>query len=130
MNTRFQTSSLAHAFTALLLVTSALAESPALKKAAPEDPGVGKPGSGAPASLGHIDLKPEPAIKLQVRSNGITNSTVAQVQRALKQRGCYGGPVDGNAGVGTRAAVSTFRKKNGLPLTTRIDRPLLDALGL
>ena len=52
------------------------------------------------------------------------------VQRALKTRGYYTGPVDGDAGSGTRAAIRGFREDNGLGSSTRIDSTLLGALGL
>lgn len=52
------------------------------------------------------------------------------VQRALKTRGYYTGPVDGDAGSGTRGAIRGFREDNGLGSSTRIDSTLLGALGL
>jgi peptidoglycan hydrolase-like protein with peptidoglycan-binding domain len=59
-----------------------------------------------------------------------SDSTVAAVQRALKRRGYYAGPVDGDAGRETRVAILAFREDHGLASTTRIDRSLLRALGL
>ena len=58
------------------------------------------------------------------------DSTVVAVQRALKKRGYYDGPVDGDAGRATRVAILNFREDHGLASTTRIDRSLLHALGL
>jgi peptidoglycan hydrolase-like protein with peptidoglycan-binding domain len=57
-------------------------------------------------------------------------STVAKVQRELKRRGYYAGPVDGDAGRGTRGAIIQFREDQGLGSSTRIDNRLLRALGL
>lgn len=130
MKTRSPLSPLVHGFAALLFVSGVFADSPALQGSISRDSGAGKPGSGSPRRFGHIDLKPETANKLQDGSNGVRNSTVAQVQRALKQRGFYSGRVDGIVGVRTRAAASKFRRENGLPSSAQIDRPLLEALGL
>ena len=58
------------------------------------------------------------------------SSTVSRVQRALKTRGYYSGPVDGDAGSGTRAGIRSFREDNGLRSSTKIDGALLGALGL
>lgn len=58
------------------------------------------------------------------------DSGVASVQRALKARGYYAGPVDGDAGPGTRAAIRGFRADHGLPPSSGIDGPLLRALRL
>jgi peptidoglycan hydrolase-like protein with peptidoglycan-binding domain len=60
----------------------------------------------------------------------VGDSTVAQVQRALKRRGYYAGPVDGDAGSGTREAIRGFRADRGLPPSSRIDGTLMRALGL
>jgi hypothetical protein len=58
------------------------------------------------------------------------DSTVVAVQRALKKRGYYDGPVDGEAGRATRVAILNFREDHGLAANSRIDRSLLLALGL
>lgn len=63
-------------------------------------------------------------------STPVVDSDVSSVQRALKQRGYYSGPVDGDAGSGTRAAIRGFREDNGLGGTSVVDAPLLRALGL
>jgi peptidoglycan hydrolase-like protein with peptidoglycan-binding domain len=55
---------------------------------------------------------------------------VLTVQSALKTRGYYTGSLDGVAGSGTRAAIRGFREDNGLEVSSRIDAPLLRALGL
>ena len=66
----------------------------------------------------------------QRSSSYVGDSTVASVQRVLKQRGYYSGPVDGDAGSGTRAGIRGFREDNGMAPTSAIDGPLLRALGL
>ncbi len=98
-------------------------------------PGVaGAPGSGYPAALGRIALRGEepPTVRRRyVRGAVVTSdSSVVQVQRALKNRGYYAGPTDGDAGPGTRAAVRNFRREHGLGSSTRIDGDLIRALRL
>lgn len=100
-------------------------------------PSPGRPGSGYPAPLGRIvipapDAPPPPRYRhREDRAASVAgDSSVASVQRALKKRGFYAGPVDGEAGGGTRGAIRNFRAENGLGSSTRIDGPLLRALGL
>ena len=57
-------------------------------------------------------------------------STVARVQKALKNRGFYTGVADGDAGPDTRKAILEFREANGLPPSMKIDVQLLRTLGL
>ena len=64
------------------------------------------------------------------RHSAYADSSVASVQRALKARGYYPGPVDGDAGPGTRAAIRGFRVEHGLGASSAIDGPLLHALRL
>lgn len=52
------------------------------------------------------------------------------VQRALRRFGYYHGPIDGEIGSGSRAAIRRFQADNGLGVTGRIDRSLLRALGV
>ena len=56
--------------------------------------------------------------------------SVVRIQRALKSRGYYAGPVDGDAGAGTRAAIRNFRREHGLGSSTGIDGELIRALRL
>jgi peptidoglycan hydrolase-like protein with peptidoglycan-binding domain len=63
-------------------------------------------------------------------SSYAVDSTVSSVQSQLKRRGYYSGPVDGDAGSGTRAAIRSFREDNGMARTSVIDSALLRALGL
>jgi peptidoglycan hydrolase-like protein with peptidoglycan-binding domain len=72
-------------------------------------------------------MPPPPGIGISINAG---DSSVARVQRALKKRGYYSGPVDGNAGRSTRSAIRSFRTDNGLSSTSRIDGALLRALGL
>lgn len=59
-----------------------------------------------------------------------SDGLAADVQRALKRRGYYGGPVDGDIGSGSRRAIRNYQADRGLSVTGRIDRSLLRALGL
>ena len=56
------------------------------------------------------------------------SSLAAAVQRELKNRGLYRGPVDGQFGSGSRSALMRFQRKEGLPATGRLDEKTLDAL--
>lgn len=64
------------------------------------------------------------------RHAAYADSSMVAVQRALKSRGYYGGPIDGDAGPGTRAAIRGFRVEHGLGYSSAIDGPLLRALRL
>jgi hypothetical protein len=57
-------------------------------------------------------------------------SLEASVQRELARRGYYRGPIDGDIGPGSRAAIRSYQYRHGLPVTGRIDRRLLRSLGL
>jgi peptidoglycan hydrolase-like protein with peptidoglycan-binding domain len=70
---------------------------------------------------------PPPGIEISINAG---DSSVARVQRALRKRGYYSGPVDGSAGRSTRSAIRSFRTDNGLSSTSRIDGALLRMLGL
>jgi Putative peptidoglycan binding domain len=61
---------------------------------------------------------------------GYAGSTVAAVQRRLGQLGYYHGVVDGVIGPQTRGAIAAFESRNGLLVDGRINRPLLNRLGL
>ena len=58
------------------------------------------------------------------------HSISVDVQIALRRRGYYHGPIDGDIGPGSRAAIRSYQYHNGLPVTGYIDRPLLRSLGL
>ena len=54
----------------------------------------------------------------------------ADVQLALRRNGYYRGPVDGDLGPETRAAIRDYQYDRRLPATGRIDTSLLRSLGL
>lgn len=55
---------------------------------------------------------------------------IANVQAALQEQGYYRSAVDGLIGPATRAALANFQQDQGLPITSAIDGPTLQALGL
>lgn len=55
---------------------------------------------------------------------------IANVQSALQEQGYYRDAVDGLIGPATRAALANFQQDQGLPITSAIDGPTLQALGL
>lgn len=55
---------------------------------------------------------------------------IANVQTALQEQGYYRYAVDGLIGPATRAALANFQQDQGLPITSAIDGPTLQALGL
>ncbi len=57
-------------------------------------------------------------------------SADAAVQRALSRRGYYNGPIDGDIGPGTRAAIARYQRDAGLRPTGVVDSTLLRSLGL
>jgi hypothetical protein len=52
------------------------------------------------------------------------------VQRELKRRGYYSGPLDGDIGPGSRNAIRAYQADRGLSVTGRIDSRLLRSLGI
>jgi len=61
-------------------------------------------------------------------SQNLSSTQVRQAQTALKQQGLYNGQIDGKFGPQTRAAVSQFQKKNGLPQTAALNEQTLNDL--
>jgi hypothetical protein len=57
-------------------------------------------------------------------------SMAARVQRQLASRGFYRGEIDGVVGEGTRRAIRSYQRANGLAVDGRINDNLLDAMGL
>jgi Putative peptidoglycan binding domain len=55
---------------------------------------------------------------------------VANVQGALQDQGYYDGEVDGVLGPLTRAAIAHYQQDQGLYITSAIDEPTLESLGL
>ena len=60
----------------------------------------------------------------------VSDSIVSRVQARLAQKGYYRGPIDGDAGPGTRAAIAAFQERNDLRVTGHINGALLEALHL
>ena len=58
------------------------------------------------------------------------DSLPADVQRALQHEGYYHGDIDGDIGAGTRAAIRQYQYDRHLEVTGRIDRALLQSLGM
>lgn len=118
--------------TAISLGTVAVAQPPP-GPFGPGPRGPGRPGPG-PGRIVELLVPPPPPPRYHRHyrdySSESGSSSVARVQRALKTQGYYSGPVDGDAGSGTRAAIRSFRDDNGLESSSRIDGTLLRALGL
>ena len=55
---------------------------------------------------------------------------IEDVQLALQQQGYYAGAIDGRLGSQTRGALAAFQSDNGLAITSSVDRPTLETLGL
>ena len=55
---------------------------------------------------------------------------IANVQTELQRLGYYPYAVDGQMGPMTRAAIANYQRDNGLAITSAIDGPTLDSLGL
>ena len=58
------------------------------------------------------------------------NRVVVEVQTQLRADGYYAGATDGVMGTQTRAALAAFQADNGLAVTSTIDKPTLQTLGL
>jgi hypothetical protein len=63
-------------------------------------------------------------------SVSVRGSMDARVQSELARRGYYRGPIDGDIGPGSRAAIARFQADRGLAVTGGINGSLLSALGL
>jgi hypothetical protein len=55
---------------------------------------------------------------------------ISNVQTELQRLGYYRYAVDGQMGPATRAAIANYQRDNGLALTSAIDGPTLESLGL
>ncbi len=63
--------------------------------------------------------------------SGLTpDRIIANVQAALQRDGYYTGPIDGEIGPQTREALAAFQADNGLAVTSAVDAPTLQTLGL
>ena len=72
----------------------------------------------------------EEAVLAAVLRQGSTGGEVKEVQRRLKNWGYYSGAVDGIFGSGTRKAVISFQKKNGLTADGIVGKATYKALGM
>ncbi len=70
------------------------------------------------------------SVQAAVLRQGSTGGEVKEVQRRLKQWGYYTGAVDGIFGSGTRRAVLSFQKKNGLAADGIVGKATYKALGM
>jgi peptidoglycan hydrolase-like protein with peptidoglycan-binding domain len=52
------------------------------------------------------------------------------VQSQLQREGYYDGPIDGVLGPMTRQAIAAFQDDHGLAVTSAVDEPTLETLGL
>ncbi len=52
------------------------------------------------------------------------------VQKSLKDKGLYSGPIDGRLGPRSRAAISEYQKSENLPVTGRLDSETAGKLGV
>jgi hypothetical protein len=59
----------------------------------------------------------------------ITGYTIGQIQRALKERGYYQGPIDNQMGGKTKTSLTKFQQDRGLPVGN-LDFETLNALGI
>jgi Putative peptidoglycan binding domain. len=58
------------------------------------------------------------------------DQVIANVQSALQQQGYYNGEMDGLLGPATREAIADYQRDQGLNITSGIDQPTLESLGL
>ena len=68
--------------------------------------------------------------KRVVCQSSITSATIIKLQKALKEKGYYKGPIDGIVGSQTRAAIKAFQKDNGMPVGGGVTYQILKALGI
>ncbi len=67
--------------------------------------------------------------KRVVCKSSITSGTIIELQKALKAKGLYNGPIDGIVGSMTRAAVKEYQRANNLPVGG-ITYQVLKSLGI
>jgi len=58
------------------------------------------------------------------------DQVIANVQSSLQQQGYYHGGVDGLIGPLTRGAIADYQRDHGLYMTSAIDEPTLQSLGM
>jgi len=79
-------------------------------------------GNSVPGPVYQAAPPPPPAPMIDTR--------LLQVQENLRRLGYYKGMVDGISGPATRNAIRAYQVDRGLPVTGRLDRELLQDLGL
>ena len=78
-----------------------------------------------PDSLGGAQTKPLPSLSGR---SGLFKTIVMHVQVALMGQGLFDGPIDGNVGPKTRAAIRQYQENQGLTVTGTITPETLDSL--
>jgi N-acetylmuramoyl-L-alanine amidase len=63
-------------------------------------------------------------------ANVTPDQVIVDVQVALQGQGYYPGSIDGDIGPQTRAALAAFQADNGLEVTSAVDQPTLETLGI
>jgi hypothetical protein len=63
-------------------------------------------------------------------ANLTPDQIVVEVQTQLQRDGYYAGPIDGILGPMTRQGLAAFQADHGLAITSTVDEPTLDTLGL
>ena len=63
-------------------------------------------------------------------SNLAPDQVVSEVQSQLQRDGYYSGPIDGVLGPMTRRAIAAFQADHGLAITSTVDEPTLETLGI
>ena len=58
------------------------------------------------------------------------DQVISSVQAQLQRDGYYQGPIDGQLGPMTRQAIAAFQADHGLAITSTVDEPTLESLGL
>jgi hypothetical protein len=66
----------------------------------------------------------------RLTSNGDDSGLIAEVQRRLHAYGFDAGPVNGDFGSKTQAALAQFQRSQTLPVSGSLDSPTLNALGV
>ena len=83
-----------------------------------------------PAATAWGTVNPPPVAENTACPVPVAGDVVGNVQRALKYRGFYRGPIDGLSGPPLRAAIRAYDASVGLPPPGAIDARLLSSLGI
>ncbi len=78
----------------------------------------------------YVEPAPRSYYQTAPRNYYATRPIEVDVQLALRREGYYRGPIDGDLGPGSRAAIRDYQYNHRLPVTGRIDNYLLRSLGL